>query len=152
MSRKKTDHSLLILHGPNLNKLGQRDTSIYGSNTLEDINDSIQTHSSPRHIGVDILQSNHEGDIVEKIQAADSVYHGIIINPAAYTHTSLAIRDAIDSITIPVIEVHLSNIHAREEFRHKSLSAPACVGQISGFGGYGYLIAIDAMINHIKSN
>jgi len=142
MSNKK--HSILVLHGPNLNKLGERETNIYGNETLDSINKNIDEFASKQDFTVTSFQSNHEGELVDKIQNANQ-FDAIVINPAAYTHTSVAIRDAISSISIPVIEIHLSNIHAREEFRHKSLSAPVCMGQISGFGGHGYILALIAL-------
>lgn len=141
----ETIQNILILHGPNLNKLGQREPDIYGVETLDSINQSILNFAETNKLHIDIFQSNHEGELVDKIQHS-SKYQAIIINPAAYTHTSVAIRDAISSIDLPVIEVHLSNIHAREEFRHKSLSAPVCKGQISGFGGHGYILALHAIL------
>ena len=141
--------SILVIHGPNLNLLGQRETSIYGNTTLTDINDQIILLAKERSLTIDTFQSNHEGELVEKIQQANADYSGIIINPAAYTHTSIAIRDAIAAISIPVIEVHLSNIHAREDFRKTSLSAAVCAGQICGFGMKSYLIAIDALLDLI---
>tara|TARA_E500000075_G_C6940491_1_gene294201 strand:- start:146 stop:583 length:438 start_codon:yes stop_codon:yes gene_type:complete len=138
--------NILVLHGPNLNKLGQREPDVYGTETLDSINSQIQDFGKTNNCKIDIFQSNHEGELVDKIQNANS-HDAIIINPAAYTHTSVAIRDAISSISTPVIEVHLSNIHAREEFRHKSLSAPVCKGQISGFGGYGYILALNSVVH-----
>ena len=149
MSNKK--HTILILHGPNLNKLGERETDIYGKVTLSSINNSINEHADKLDLTVDTFQSNHEGELVDKIQHSTQ-YSAIIINPAAYTHTSVAIRDAISSISIPVIEIHLSNIHAREEFRHKSLSAAVCMGQISGFGGHGYILALNALKQHLTND
>mgnify|MGYP001201883662 CR=1 FL=1 len=141
----ETIQNILILHGPNLNKLGQREPDIYGVETLDSINQSILDFAKAHKLHIDIFQSNHEGELVDKIQHSNK-YKAIIINPAAYTHTSVAIRDAISSIDLPVIEVHLSNIHAREEFRRKSLSAPVCKGQISGFGGHGYILALHAIL------
>ena len=136
---------VLILHGPNLNKLGQREPDVYGKETLESINENLYQFAKKNQLNLDIFQSNHEGELVDKIQNATE-YKAIVINPAAYTHTSVAIRDAISSIDVPVIEVHLSNIHAREEFRHKSLPAPVCKGQISGFGGHSYILALSSIV------
>lgn len=137
---------ILIIHGPNLNLLGKRDQSIYGKESLEIINSLIESKSFELNIEVDIFQSNHEGQIVDKIQESIFLdYSGLIINPAAFTHYSIAIRDAIEILNIPTIEVHLSNIYGREDFRTKSVIAPVCTGQICGLGYSGYLIAIDAL-------
>ena len=138
---------LLVIHGPNLNLLGQREVDIYGAISLEQINKLLSDFSLQQSLVIDTFQSNHEGEIVEKIQSSNSSYTGIIINPAAYTHTSVAIRDAISAISIPVIEVHLSNVYAREDFRHKSLSAGVCIGQICGFGAQSYILAAHALLN-----
>jgi 3-dehydroquinate dehydratase II len=136
---------IIVIHGPNLNMLGTREPSIYGHETLNDINRSIELEG--KNIGVEItaFQSNYEGAIIDEIQKALGVYQGIIINPGAYTHYSIAIRDAIKSVGIPTIEVHLSNIHAREEFRHKSVIAPVTVGQIVGLGSKGYILALHGL-------
>lgn len=134
---------VLVIHGPNLNLLGNRETDIYGVKTLDDINDSLNALARELDLELEIRQSNHEGDIVELIQDAKK-YDAIVINPAAYTHSSVAIRDAITATQIPTIEVHLSNIHQREEFRHTSLIAPVASGQISGFGPGSYLLALRA--------
>lgn len=136
--------SILVIHGPNLNKLGEREPDVYGTETLDSINEQIIDFGSKNNMSIELFQSNHEGEIVDKLHQSGHL-NAIVINPAAYTHTSVAIRDAISSIDCPVIEVHLSNIHAREEFRHKSLSAPVCKGQISGFGGFGYIMALTAI-------
>lgn len=142
---------ILVIHGPNLKLLGTREKNVYGKQTLKEINEQISKHVSEiAHSQVDFFQSDHEGEIVEKIGQAHVDYEGIIINPAAYTHTSIAIRDAISGIDTPVIEVHLSNIHSREEFRHKSLTAAVAVGQICGFGSKSYLLAVDAMAFHLS--
>lgn len=136
---------LLVIHGPNLNLLGTREPEIYGKATLDDINKMISEHAKNHEI--EFFQSNIEGEIVNKIQeASQQKVDGIIINPAAYTHTSVAIRDAISASKIKTVEVHLSNVYQREEFRHKSLTAPVCVGQICGFGAKGYLLAVDALL------
>lgn len=131
----------LIIHGPNLNLLGKRRPEIYGKLTLEDINKKIKDYSAKNNIEVDIIQSNCEGDIIDAIHDAKDCT-GLIINPGGYTHTSVAIRDAIEAVEIPTIEVHLSNIHSREEFRQMSLVAPVCIGQISGLGWMGYILAM----------
>lgn len=134
---------LLIIHGPNLNLLGVRDHSHYGSLTLDQVNEKILERAQNYSIDCEIFQFNSESDIITKIHSATSHFDGIIINPAAFTHTSVAIRDAIEAVDLPVLEVHLSNIHAREEFRKTSITADVCIGQISGLGYIGYLSAID---------
>lgn len=134
---------LLIIHGPNLNLLGMREPETYGVYTLAQINEKIEQYAKKYNIEVTIRQTNHEGVLIDWLQDAREWAHGIILNPAAYTHTSVAIRDAIAAIKIPVIEVHLSNIYAREDFRQQSLTAPVCVGQLCGFGWKSYLLAID---------
>lgn len=137
---------ILIIHGPNLNLLEKRDKSIYGIESLEQINRLIEMKAKELSMEVEIFQSNHEGQIVDKIQDVFiRDYKGLIINPAGFTHYSIAIRDAIEMLEIPVIEVHLSNIYGREDFRARSVIAPVCTGQISGLGSNGYLIAIDAL-------
>ena len=141
---------ILVIHGPNLGLLGLREPDIYGNFSLEDINKKIKKLAKEKKVVVDFLQSNHEGKIVDAIGSSPKKYDAIVINPAAYTHTSVAIRDAISSIDIPVIEVHLSNIYRREEFRHKSLVAAAATGQISGFGVNSYLLGLLAAIELIK--
>ncbi|MBL7685422.1 MAG: type II 3-dehydroquinate dehydratase [Deltaproteobacteria bacterium] len=144
------NHKILILHGPNLNLLGEREQSIYGSTTLADINHQIQNEAQKLKVEVDFFQSNSEGDLVTQIQEARKQYQAIVINPAAYTHTSVALRDAVAAIEIPVIEVHLSNIHQREEFRHHSLIAPVAKGQISGFGPFSYLLGLRAAVDLLQ--
>ena len=134
---------ILIINGPNLNLLGKRDASIYGSETLSDINDFIKKHFDKD--GFDFFQSNHEGDIIDKVHQASDNYSGIVINPGAYAHYSYAIRDAIEACSIPVFEVHLSNIYDREEFRRVSVTAPACTGIITGEGKLGYIKAIEKL-------
>lgn len=136
---------LLIVHGPNLNLLGARERGIYGDTSLEEINRQAAEYGASLGFDIDAFQSNSEGAIVDAIQAVRGVYDGVVINPAAYTHTSVAIRDAIAAVDVPFVEVHLSNIHAREEFRRVSLTAPVCAGQICGFGPGSYLAAIDAL-------
>ena len=138
--------SVLIIHGPNLDILGRRDKNMYGELSLEEINRIIIKKAKELDIQFDIIQSNFEGEIVERLhRAMDDETSGIIINPAAFTHYSIAIRDALEPLSIPVIEVHLSNIYSREEFRKKSVIAPVCTGQITGFGHYGYLLALDML-------
>jgi 3-dehydroquinate dehydratase-2 len=136
---------VLLIHGPNLNLLGQREPEVYGKVTIEEINKDVTKTAEDEGITIKIMQSNHEGEIVDIIGKAKDTYEGIIINPAAYTHTSVAIRDAISAAGIPAIEVHLSNIYSREEFRHTSLIAPVALGQISGFGKYSYILAVKAI-------
>jgi len=142
--------NILVIHGPNLNLLGTREKEVYGEDTLKDINTLIQEEAKKQDVELKLIQSNHEGEIVDTIGKNSNWAQGMIINPGAYTHTSVAIRDAILATKIPTIEVHLSNIYAREEFRHKSLIAPACVGQISGLGKYSYVLALQGITVIIK--
>ena len=141
---------VLLIHGPNLNLLGHREPEIYGKATIEEINQDVIKEAKKEAIAIEIMQSNHEGEIVDAIGKAKDDFQGIIINPAAYTHTSVAIRDAICAAGIPTIEVHLSNIYSREEFRHTSLVAPVALGQISGFGKYSYILALKAIAKTLK--
>ena len=134
---------ILVINGPNINMLGIREKKIYGSLSYPKLIELIEEKSRKLNIRVECFQNNIEGEIINKIQSTYGEYDGIIINPAAYTHYSIAILDAIKSVSIPTIEVHLSNIHAREDFRHRSVTASACIGQISGFGSFGYLMALD---------
>ncbi|MCT4595212.1 MAG: type II 3-dehydroquinate dehydratase [Anaeromicrobium sp.] len=137
--------NVLVIHGPNLNMLGIREKSVYGEKSFEDINELIMEEGKKLNMNIEIYQSNIEGEIINKIHGAYGRVEAIIINPAAFTHYSYAIRDAISSVNIPTIEVHLSNIHKREEFRTKSVTAPVCIGQISGFGYNSYLLAIQSL-------
>ncbi|MGP4042329.1 type II 3-dehydroquinate dehydratase [Gracilibacillus sp. D59] len=132
---------LLLLNGPNLNRLGKREPDVYGSETLQDIEKNVRNVLEPYQFQLDSKQSNHEGELIDWIHDAEGKYRGIIFNPGAYTHTSIALRDAISSITVPVIEVHISNVHKRESFRHTSMLAPVCSGQIVGLGTKGYRLA-----------
>jgi 3-dehydroquinate dehydratase-2 len=141
---------ILVLHGPNLNLLGQREPGIYGATTLAEIDDRLEARAAARGAALRIVQSNHEGVLIDAIHEAFSREDGILINPAGYTHTSVALRDAIAAVGLPAVEVHLSNVHAREVFRHTSLTAPVCVGQISGFGWRSYLLGLDALIDYIQ--
>jgi 3-dehydroquinate dehydratase-2 len=143
---------VMVIHGPNLNLLGQRETHVYGEVTLADINAQLSGLARAHQLELDILQSNHEGDIVDAIGKSKAAgVKAILINPAAYTHTSVAIRDAVLAADIPVVEVHLSNIYAREEFRHKSLIAPVSHGQISGFGAHSYILGLEAIIRLLSA-
>ena len=137
---------VVVIHGPNMNMLGIRDQAIYGPMKLEEINAQMKVVAEQNKIEIEFFQSNLEGEIVDKIQECLGDADGIIINPAAYTHTSIAIRDAIQAVQLPTIEVHVSNIHRREEFRQKSLTAPVCHGQIMGFGPFGYHLAMIGML------
>lgn len=141
--------SLLILNGPNLNLLGTRQPEVYGSTTLADIEALCAAHVAGTNARITFEQSNHEGALVDLVQGARGIHDGIVLNAGAYTHTSIALMDAISSVEVPVIELHLSNIHARESFRHKSFIAPVAIGQICGFGARGYILAIDALLGHL---
>jgi len=138
---------ILFLNGPNLNLLGQRETGIYGRQTLAQIEEEVRTRAKQLGVEVEFRQTNLEGELVNWIQAAPGRFAVIVINAAAYTHTSIAIRDAIAAVKLTAIEIHLSNIHAREEFRHRSLLAPVCRGQICGFGSHSYVLALEAAVN-----
>lgn len=138
---------ILFLNGPNLNLLGQREPGVYGTTTLAEIEAQVRLRASAAGAEVDFRQSNHEGELVTWIQQARGQSDVIVLNAAAYTHTSVAIRDAISSVAVPTLEIHLSNIHAREEFRHRSLIAPVCVGVIAGFGVNSYLLAVAAAVS-----
>lgn len=140
---------ILLLHGPNLNLLGTRQPEFYGSVTLEQINAMAVKYA--RQYGVELRaeQSNHEGDLVDILHVARNWSDGVVFNAGAYTHTSVALRDAISAVELPVIEVHLSNVHARESFRHHSYLAPVCIGQIAGFGWRSYVLGIDALLGHL---
>ncbi len=141
-----------IVNGPNLNLLGTREPSVYGHETLESILEAAVKHGESLGTGVETFQSNGEGELVSYIGSALGRLDGLVINPAAYTHTSVALRDAIAATGLPCVEVHLSNVHQREEFRHRSLTAPVCVGQITGFGGYGYVLAVDALVKQLAKS
>ncbi len=141
----------LVLHGPNLNLLGVREPGIYGSKTLADINSSLEELAAVLGCELSFFQSNGEGALIDAIQAAAHDCHGILINPAAYTHTSIAIRDALTAVGLPCVEVHLSNIHRRESFRHTSVVVPVAIGQICGFGHDSYLLGLRALFNYVKN-
>ena len=136
---------ILVLLGPNLNMVGVREKTVYGNESSESINEQILSYAKENGFETDIYQSNHEGDLIDKIHSAKDSFDAVIINAGALTHYSYALRDAIASVNIPFVEVHMSNIHSREEFRHKSVIAPVCKGQIAGFGKHSYLLAIDAL-------
>jgi 3-dehydroquinate dehydratase-2 len=139
--------AILVLHGPNLNLLGQREPNVYGRLTLAEVDDAIARHATARGVKVECRQSNHEGVLVDAIQAAaEQGFGAVVLNPGAFTHYSYALRDAIAGVTVPVIEVHLSNIQAREPFRRRSVTAPVCRGQIAGFGLDSYLLGLDAAL------
>jgi 3-dehydroquinate dehydratase-2 len=140
---------ILVLHGPNLNLLGTREPTIYGNITINEINSRISSLALELGVKVEIFQSNSEGALIDKIHSSIGHFDGIVINPAAYTHTSIALRDAFSAAALPVVEVHLSNIHRREEFRCKSFIAPVAVGQISGFGPDSYLLGLRAVCDHL---
>jgi len=142
--------SILVLHGPNLNLLGTREPGIYGSIRLADINDLLLEEGRSLSANVSAVQSNHEGALVDAIHDALFKHQGIIINAGAYTHTSVALRDAITGVNLPTVEVHLSNIYCREEFRHHSYIAPVAIGQISGFGAKSYLLGLQALVYHLR--
>jgi len=142
---------IIVIHGPNLNLLGTREVDVYGTATIDEINKELEKHAKKNKAVLKIAQSNHEGEIVDMIGAAKkSGMSAILINPAAYTHTSVAIRDAISASSLPTVEVHLSNIYAREEFRHTSLIAPVAKGQVSGFGKTSYVLGLEAAIGLVK--
>lgn len=141
---------ILVLNGPNLHLLGQREPDVYGQTTLADIIEQLTAKAAEMGVELEAFQSNEEGALVTKIGDSRGVYDGLIMNPAAYTHTSVALRDALQAAGLPCVEVHLSNIYAREDFRHESLTAPACIGQVSGFGAQSYLLALDALVNVLK--
>ena len=141
---------ILVIHGPNLNLLGEREPRVYGRVSMKAIDAMLRKTAKANGVGVEIFQSNHEGEIVSKIGGAKGRFDAILINPAAYTHTSIAIRDAVSAVKLPTVEVHLSNIYAREEFRHQSLVAPVASGQISGFGAASYELGLLAVLKLLK--
>lgn len=143
--------NILIIHGPNLNLLGLREPGVYGLVTLQEINARLEQEASRLQVHLSALQSNSEGALVDAIQGALGKFQGIVINPGAYTHTSVAIRDAIAAVGIPTVEVHLSNIYRREPFRHLSYVAPVAVGQVSGFGPESYYLGLDALVRHLRA-
>ena len=142
----------LLMNGPNLNLLGQREPEIYGITTLADIEAQTRAYALGRGVEIDCFQSNHEGDLIDKIHESQGIYDGIVYNPGAHTHYSYALHDAISSVTTPVVEVHISDISKREEFRRHSVLADACITQIKGLGPEGYLRGVDALIEHINGD
>ena len=146
MPDKSHQKKILVIHGPNLNMLGKREPDIYGHQSLAEIDAQLQKRGQKLGIDVETFQSNHEGALVDKIQQAAGTVHGVVINPAAYTHTSVAIRDALVMLDIPIIEIHLSNIHRREPFRHQSMIADIVAARVAGFGSYGYTLALEGLV------
>lgn len=144
--------NILVLHGPNLNLLGKREPGVYGSMTLNEIDKLLEQEAQALQVKVSIQQSNHEGVLVDAIHAMLGQHQGLLINAGAYTHTSVAIRDAIAAVNLPAVEVHLSNIYRREEFRHHSFIAPVAIGQISGFGSESYRLGLQALVYYLNTN
>ena len=141
---------ILVIHGPNLNLLGEREPGIYGTENLEQVNGAILARAKELGAQCEVFQSNHEGDIIDRRHEARREFDGVVLNAGAYTHYSYAIRDAIAAIRIPCVEVHISNVHAREEFRHTSVIAPACLGVVCGFGGDSYLLALEGLVRRLS--
>ena len=150
--QKEVVMKFLLLNGPNLNMLGTREPEKYGTITLEYIEKNLKEVAKQNNIELSCYQSNHEGDLIDKIQTSNSNFSGIIFNAGGYTHTSVALRDAIASVNTPVVEIHMTNIHAREEFRHNSLISPVCIGQICGFGENSYKLGFYALLEYLKNN
>ena len=152
MNRANEENGLriLVLHGPNLNLLGTREPDVYGRTTLAEIDDALQRVATKSGAEIRVIQSNHEGVLIDAVHDATAWADGILINPAAYTHTSVALRDAIAAVGLPTVEVHLSNLHARERFRRRSLIAPVCVGRIAGFGAASYRHGLTALVDHLR--
>jgi len=142
---------ILVLNGPNLNLLGTREPAVYGADTLDDIVEGLRRLAENVDVEIDAIQSNVEGELVDALHAARQTAAGVIFNPGAYTHTSIALRDAITAVGLPVVETHLSNVHAREEFRHVSMLSAVCIGVIVGFGATSYRLALDALVTHLDS-
>jgi 3-dehydroquinate dehydratase II len=142
---------ILVIHGPNLNLLGTREPEIYGTTTLDEINASLVAQAAIAGVEIEAVQSNSEGDIIGHIQRARGKFDGILINAAAYSHTSLAIMDALHAVALPAVEVHLTNVHKREEFRHQAVTARACLGVVMGFGARSYVVALEGMVAHLQA-
>jgi len=143
---------ILVLHGPNLNLFGAREPDMYGRVTLDEINARLNAWAQPYHVELRIVQSNHEGMLIDELHRAQAEgFDGVLVNPGALTHYSYALRDAIAAIALPAVEVHLSNVHKREGFRHRSVTAPVCLGQVMGFGWRSYLLGLEGLMEHIKS-
>jgi len=151
LSAKSDILHILVLHGPNLNLLGLREPETYGSATLDDVNQKLNSTATALEVELTIFQENSEGTLVDHIHASLGTQNGLLINPGAYTHTSVAIRDAIAGVSIPTVEVHLSNVYKREAFRHHSYIAPVAVGQISGFGLHSYVLGLQALVHHLRN-
>ncbi len=143
---------ILVMHGPNLNMLGQREATIYGKTTLSDINAAMKSLGSELGVEIETFQSNHEGDLVDKVQGVKGQFDGVVINPAAFTHTSIALRDAFLAVSIPFVEVHISNVYSREPFRHKSLLSDVAIGVVAGFGPLSYNMGLRGLLERIRAD
>ncbi len=150
-SRGEHSTRILVVHGPNLNLLGRREPEVYGTQTLADIDGRLEALAKQLGVEVETFQSNHEGALIDRVQEAMDVASGIVINPAGLTHTSVSLRDALAAVVLPVVEVHLTNVYAREAFRHESLISPIAMGVITGVGAEGYLFALEALARHVQA-